>query len=85
VIESPTWTPERMRMFARQFHEVRGERGSYAPSRLRLKARKPGESESLAPLADNLAGCIKPGSNDVVRQSFICEENNPGPNYIAIR
>jgi len=62
-----------------------GKAGFTPASRLRLKARQSGQSESLTPLADDLTGRVEPGGDDIVAQSLIGEENDFGPDHIAIR
>jgi hypothetical protein len=62
-----------------------GKAGFTPASRLRLKARQSGQSESLAPLADDLTGRVQSGSDDVVGQAFIGEKNDFGPDHITIR
>ena len=59
--------------------------GRSAAPRLSLQAGKPREGESLAPLADNLARRVEPGSDEVVGQAFIGKEDDLGANHVTIR
>ena len=65
--------------------ETGGKAGFTPASRLRVKARQSGKSESLAPLADDLARRVQPGSDDIVGEAFIGEENDFGTDHITIR
>ena len=66
-------------------NEAGGKAGFTPASGLRLKARQSSKSESFPPFADNLARCVQSRSNDVVREAFSREEDDLGPNHIAIR
>ena len=62
-----------------------GKAGFASASRLSPKARQSSESESLAPLADDLTGRVQSCGDDIVGQAFIGEENDFGPDDITIR
>ena len=65
--------------------ETGGKAGLTPASRLRLKTRQSGKGESLTPLADNLTRRIQPRADHVIGESFICEEDDFGADYITIR
>jgi hypothetical protein len=44
-----------------------------------------GQAESLAPFADDLAGRVQSGGEDLVREALGREEDDLGANYVAIR
>jgi hypothetical protein len=63
-----------------------GRKAGFTPApRLRLKARQSSKGEPFAPFADNLTRRIQSGSDDIIGQAFVCEEDNFGSNHVAVR
>jgi hypothetical protein len=52
---------------------------------LLLEPREPEEAEPLAPFADDLAGGIQAGRDDVIAEALGGQENDLGADDIAIR
>ena len=62
-----------------------GKEGGTPATRLLVKARQPGECESLAPLAHDLARRISACGDDIVGQPLCCQEYNFSSPHITIR
>jgi hypothetical protein len=52
---------------------------------LPLEARQAGQSESLAPLADDLTRRIEAGSDEVIGKAISRHENDSGADNVTIR
>jgi hypothetical protein len=62
-----------------------GKAGLAPAARLSLKAGQAGESESLAPLADDRLRRVETGGDEVVGEAIGSQEDDPGANNVAIR
>ena len=87
--EPGQWEPEGIRKLAGDClylnDEAGGKAGLTPASRLRLKTMQSGKGKSLTPLTDNLTRRIQPQGDHVIGESFICEEDDFGPDHITIR
>lgn len=54
-------------------------------ARLRLKAWQASQGESFTPLAYDLPGCIQPGCDDIIGQTFIGEQDDLGTDDVTVR
>jgi hypothetical protein len=54
-------------------------------ARLRLKTWEARQGESFTPLAYDLPRGIQPGSDDIIRQTFIGEQDDLGADDVTIR
>ena len=63
-----------------------GGKAGLAPApRLSHQTRQSGQGKSLAPFADDLAGRIEFGGDQVVGQTFIGKQDDFGADHVAIR
>jgi hypothetical protein len=63
-----------------------GGKAGFAPaSGLPLEAREAGQSEPLAPLADDLTWRIEAGSDEVIGKAISRHENDSGADNVTIR